>query len=127
MATIQKSFEQIQTDGVMNGSTAFGASQDSNLVDLSLYEGVHFQITADNQAGSPVDSLDIKVFATLDDGVTYDLNPFIYFNIPNAPDPNIISLVVEGYRGIKIQGVRVGTTDTYKVTLKYRRWNYVSV
>lgn len=121
MATFSRSWETVQTETLNNVTTGSRATN----IALDVYEGIHVQVQANSQAASPVDDLDIEVYASIDDGTTDDTVPIMTMRL-DLPDTNnhMVSFLVTGYRSIEINYLRSGSTDTIDVTQRSRRWRW---
>lgn len=98
----------------------------STNVTLNPGESAHCQVTSDPPT-TPTDNLVVSVYASPDDGTTYDVTPFIRFHLDKASDPNRASFIVSGVESFRIGVMRSGTTDTYTDADATHRKNGISV
>jgi hypothetical protein len=79
------------------------------------YDVYHFSINADNESGSVVDALEIRVLSS--PGANWDDTPvFAMSFLPTAITDEYVGFTVSGYYKFKVQVQSAGATDTYDVT-----------
>ena len=86
-------------------------------VALNPGETVNVQIEADFPT-TPTDDLQWQILASPDGGTTWDVLPVASGLLENTSDPNRVTVQVFGFRTIKVQAARVGSTDTIAVTVR---------
>lgn len=86
-------------------------------VSLNPGETADVQVEATFPA-TPTDNLNWQILSSADGGITWDVQPIAAGMLLNSASPNRITVSVCGYREIKVQAARTGTTDTISVTVR---------
>lgn len=86
-------------------------------VSLNPGETANLQVEADFPA-TPTDDLSWQILASPDGGTTYDVQPIAAGLLSNGSDPNRVTVQLFGYRTLKVQAARTGSTDTVSVTVR---------
>lgn len=127
MATVQRLFDAIDTSTFLDGgsqASVTNTGQNSEVISLATYEGVHCYVEADFPA-SPTDDLIIEVMAS-PDGDNFDTVPLFSFTLNNASDGNV-SFIVTSVYSFRVKFSSSGTTDSISVNFRYRRWQWQTV
>lgn len=103
----------------ITGGTFIDIGSDGFAVPISLNPGetANIQIEADFPV-TPTDDLDWQILSSPDGGTTWDVQPIAAGRLLNGDDPNRVSLSVAGYRTVKVQAARTGSTDLIDVTVR---------
>ncbi len=127
MAIIERLFDTLDTSTFLDGGSQASVTdtgQNSEVISLATFEGVHCYVEADFPA-SPTDDLVIEVLSS-PDGDNFDTVPLFSFTLDNASDGNV-SWIVTSVFSFRVKFKSSGTNDSISVNFRYRRWQWQSV
>ncbi len=127
MATIQRVFDTLDTSSFLDGGSAASvddSGQDSEVITLDAWEGVHCLVEVDFPGG-PTDDLVIEVLSS-NDAVKFDTIPLLAFTVDNASD-GTISWIVTSVYSFKVNFKSSDVNDVINVLFQYRKWRWETV
>lgn len=83
----------------------------STNVTLNPGESCHLQVNC-NFPATPTDHLIISVYASPNDGTTYDVTPYLQHMLDRSFDPNVVSMMITGIKSFRVGVKRSTGTDT---------------
>ena len=125
MATVQRIFDTLDTDTFLDGGSAASVTdigQDSEVIQISEWEGVHCFVQADFPGG-PTDDLVIEVLAS-NDTTNFDTVPLFSFTVSNGSGSINTSWIVTSVYSFKVNFKASGSTDAISVFFRHRRWRW---